>query len=317
MKVGFYNTFSIGDFFFSQPFIKHICENNQTREFIIHTSMGSSIFNTIPNLSQIDREDNPHHHPIRYALDSFFTQHKNELILINQDIIFINTWVGILNKITEPENCECRPVLIYSAFCKLIERINKEFHAEISFPPMERRQMIYRMPQTNITAFLQFKQNAQKETLFYCNRMGHSANTKPFQSEQDHLFILDRLAKLYPEKYIIVPNNKLFINHPNIVSTSMFGVTEDHTCKNVFEDIEIAGNCTYAIVFDIGSCLTYCNSNFPSYTARFLHFSHNDRYTNLLKTNLEECLGANTSSIEYVHSKTPSELLDQIQKRIK
>ena len=182
---------------------------------------------------------------------------------------------------------------------------------------MKPEEMIYKMPSLKIDTFLTFIKSRNRQTVYYHNRIGSSADTKPFKKENDHMYILEYLATKFPDKDFIVCNANAAPLRENIFVTNIFGVIEDHTCQNVLKDIDIAGNCDFAVVFDIGSCLLYCNNRFPSYKARFLHVSHNDRYPMLMKKNLEECLSILPKNIEYLHAKTPDELTLVVQSRIK
>ncbi len=317
MVIIFYNTKSIGDIFFAVPFIKFICEQNKNYEFQIHTDHASYLYKNVENLYLIDRDDNPHHHPMRYTISKFFSQYEyNAAMFDSQGNLFLNTWVGAMNLLLQPLNCECNLLNIYEGFIKIIDLANEKLEKKILFPKMNVNEMIFKMPPLKIDAFLSFKLNRNRQTIYYHNRMGQSAGTKPFTQEKDHIYILERLSKIFPEKDFIIPNTKIAPSLQNIFPTNIFGVIEDHKCENVIHDIDIAGNCDFAVVFDIGSSLLYCNDRFPSYTAKFLHASHCDRYPMLMKKNLEDCLSTSTNNIKYLHAKTPDELIRAIQSQV-
>ena len=317
MSIVFYNTFAIGDSYFNKPFLKHLCDNNPSRKFKIHTNIASFFFKDIPNLTQLDEEDHPHHHPQRYLLFKYFEQHSKTLMFqADEQTLCVNTWVTVLNPLIEPLNCECHPANLYLAFQRLVEEINMRIPDKLEFPPLDKREFVYKMPSFPLERFLEFKRDVGKEVLFYFNRMGMSASSKPFTTEEDHRKILEALANLYPEKIIVVPNMYIMMDRPNVIPTRLFGSIEDHTCENVLFDMEIAGHSTYAILFDIGSCFTYCNSRFASYPAKFLHMSKEPRFCTLIKDNLQECLDLDTSQVDYVPCSTPEEVISEIQKRI-
>lgn len=317
MGIVFFSTKSIGDIFFAVPFINFICSNNKNVQFYIYTNLASYLYKDIQNLTLLDKDDNPHHHPIRFEMSNFFQLFENHNIAYHYSNIYINTWVAALNKVIEPINCECSSLNIYNAFQKIISSVNETLETKITFPEMKAEEMIYKMPPLDIEQFLAFKLSRNRKTIYYHNRSGVSANTKPFKNDDDHIYVLQMLLQKYPNIDFIVPNAKAAPKHENIFITSTFGVVEDHTCQNVLKDIDIAGNCDFAIVFDIGSCLLYCNDRFSSYKATFIHASHNDRYPMLMKKNLEDCLSISTNKIEYLHAKTPDELLIGIQSRVK
>lgn len=317
MNIVFYNTFAVGDSYFNKPFLKHLCYNNLSRNFKIHTNIASFFFKDIPNLTQLDEEDHPHHHPQRYLLSKYFEQHSKSLMFQPDDkTLCVNTWVAVLNPLIEPLNCECHPANLYLAFQRLVEEINMRIPDKLEFPPLQKQNFLYKMPSFPLEKFFAFKCSVGKEILFYFNRMGMSASSKPFTTEEDHKMILEALAQLYPEKIIVVPNMYIMIDKPNIIPTSYFGSCEDHTCENVLFDMEIAGHSTYAILFDIGSAYTYCNDGFAKYTAKFYHMSKEPRFCELSKQAIEQCLDLDTSQVEYVPCSTPEEVVSELQKRI-
>ncbi len=317
MNIIFYNTFAVGDLYFNKPFLKHLCENNPSVQFQIHTNYGSFFYKDIPNLHLVDKEDYPLHHPHRYRLFKFFEAYSKELIVkYDPQTLFVNTWVGVLNRLIEPLSAECHPINLYSAFQRLVEEVNKLLPEKLLFPPMEKEDFIYKMPSLNIESFLEFQRQAKKETIFYFNRMGMSASSKPFDKEDDHRMILEALSISYPDKYIIVPNAAIQPNRPNIVPTRVFGSIENQTCENVLMDMEIAGHCTYAVLFDVGAAYTYCNTTFDNYTAKFYHLSKDPQFCFLAKQGLESCLNKDTSRVVYVPCSTPEEVISVIQQRI-
>jgi len=317
MQIIFYNTFAIGDSYFNKPFLKHLCVSNPSIQFQIHTNLASFFFQDIPNLKQVDEGDHPLHHPHRYQLFKYFDQYTKTLMFQpNESTLCVNTWVTVLNPLIEPLICECSPSHLYLAFQKLVEEINKRLPNPLVFPPLDKREFLYKMPKYPLKSFFQFKQSVGKEIVFYCNRMGMSASSKPFTTEEDHKRMLEALCDMYPEKIILVPNMYILVDKPNLVRTRMFGSIEDHTCENVLFDMELAGHSTYAILFDMGSAFTYCNDGFASYTAKFYHMSKEPRFCELLKKELELCLEVDTCQVDYVPCSTPEEVLSEIQKRI-
>jgi hypothetical protein len=316
MVVVFFNTKSIGDVFFATPFIKFICENNKNYQFQIHTDIASFLYKNIENLSMVD--DNPPDHPIHNTISKFFQYHENNPIIFDNDgNLFINTWVAPMNGLIKPNNCECAILQMYTAYKVMIANINEKLERKILFPEMKPTEMIYKMPPLEIDQFLAFKLSRNRQTVYYHNRIGSSASTKPFTKESDHIYILNKLASMFPEKDFIVPNAKAIPLRENVFTTKIFGIEEDHTCQNVLKDIDIAGHSDYAVTFDIGSCLIYCNNRYGDYKAKFLHLSHTDRYAVLLKKNIQDCLSISQIGIEYLHAKTPDEVIFVLQSRFK
>ena len=316
MEIIFFNTFGIGDLFFNKPFLEHICRSNPERKFKINANYGSFFFKDISNLQQLDEEDLPLHHPKRYALFKFFESLSKQLFVEEDNMIFVNTWVDALNKLIPHYSCECNPVYLNRAFHTLVELLNTKLEKKLEFPPMKPSDFIYKMPSFPLELFLRFKEQTKKEILFYFNRMGMSASSKPFTSEDDHIFILDALSRLYPEKVILVPNCMIRPHASNILTTEMFGSVESHTCENVLFDMELAGHSTFAILFDVGAAYTYCNTHFRHYTAKFYHLSKESTYCFLSKQALETCLEEDTSRVEYVKCSTPEEVIQVIQEKM-
>lgn len=319
INITFFNLASIGDIYFSVPFIRFVCEKNPQMTFYIHTNLGSYLYHDIPNLKQLDPQDLPFDHPERRKLYYFFHQYDRKLVTEYDDkTFFVNTWIGPFNEMTDPPlNCCCHPEDIYEAFQQVMGMLISRLPIDIHYPAMTKRDLIYRMPNINIDSFLEFKQKSGKDIVFYFNRMGASADSKPFSSEKDHIDVLTKLSSIFPEKLFLVPNEKLKPDCANVIATSHFGIHEDHTCKNVLEDIEIGGNCNYAFIFDMGSAFTFCNDKFASYTAKFYHLSKRDDYPKKLKKTIENCLEIPTSNIEYVYCTKPDEIVEIIKEKIK
>lgn len=317
MNIIFYNTFGIGDVFFLKPFLKALCDANPQNQFFIFTQHASFFYKDIPNLAQFEPDELPHHDPKRLSIFRFFHEYREQpIVKFNESILLVNTWVTMWNTYIAPHDCECCPQHMYLAFPKWIDHINSFLEVKLQIPTLEKSQFLYSMPQMNLETFLNFKKSVGKEIIYYFNRVGASAPTKPFAKEQDHVYILERLAKMYPNKIILVPNLRLFLPLDNIIPTAMFDSRESNRCENVLYDTELAGYCDYAIHFDIGASLTYCNSHFPNYTAKFFHCSKSPRYMNLVKESLEHCIHALTSNLTYVPCSTPDEFLQEIQTRI-
>ncbi len=317
MKLIFFNICSIGDIFYTVPFLKHLCKHNPKQEFIFHTNLASFLYKDIPNLKRLDEYDYPREHPVKLQYYEMFHQYDRAIITkIGPDTILINTWVGVLNELTAPLNCECSPQYLSIAYEKIIEQLNGMLETKLWYPPIEKKNMMFDVPEYSLDAFFEFVKLCGKETIFYFNRIGASSDTRPVTKEEEHIDVLQNLSKLYSDKYIIVPNNVLKPDCPNIIATSNFGVKEDHTCKNVLWDMEIGGRCTYAILFDIGSALTVCNKEFKNYTAKFYHCSKSKKYYSYLVEALEYCLDVEPMSIEYVPCFTPHDIVTQMRERI-
>lgn len=309
----FYNTFSIGDYYFSKPFIQHICRINPERKFKLFTNVGTYFFQDIENLEQYYAEDRIYNNPAKLILKNFFEQHRNDLFFTDEQTIYVNTWVGVWNKLIEPLNCEISPEKLYIAFEKLVSKLNELLEDKLHFEPMNKRDFVYKLSSDlTIENFLKFRNIEKKECIFYFNRNGMTEQTKPFKTEMDQVIILNYLSQLYPNKYIIVPNIALTPKCHNIIPTLFFGVQENSTCKNVLEDIEIAGHCDYMIIFDIGAAYTFFNQNFEKYKANIYHFSSNTRCYTILKESIEYCLEASVEKYKYVQANDVNDLITQI-----
>jgi hypothetical protein len=317
MHVTFYNTFGIGDAFFLKPLLKHFCEANPTHTFSIFTTYGYSFYKGIPNLLQVEPYEFHQSTYKRHALQKFFHEYHNVTgIIYYANDLFVNTWVAIWNKNIEPENCECYPERLYIAFQKCIQEINHWIQRSYVIPTLEKHQLLYEMPDLDIHLFHEYKKSCGKRLIYFFNRTGYSADTKPFANEAELKNLLDAFSQLYEDSIILVPNKNAIPERKNIIPTSTFGVEETSTCENVLYDTEIAGYCDYAIHFDIGASLTYCNSHFPCYTAKILHCSKIPRYPELLRESLQHCLNVSGETILHVPCSTPVELLNEIQKCI-
>jgi hypothetical protein len=314
MALVFYNTFGIGDAFFLKPLLQGLCKANPGLPISLYTRYGSVFFKDIPGLTHLDTKDAPPEDSNRLALYNLFYHYREEpLVKYDTTHMFVNTWVAVWNKYISPENCECYPERLYQAFQKCLQDVNQHLENKLTIPVLEKRELIYTMPELDIRTFLEFKKTAGKKLIYYFNRTGCSADTKPFVTELDQVYILHKLSELVPDALILVPNLRLCVNRENIIPTSLFGIQQTYSSENVLYETELAGYCDYAIQFDVGASLTYCNSHFPLYTATFLHCSKNNRYCELLRETMEHCLDISCPNLLYVPCSTPDEFLKAIQ----
>lgn len=228
-------------------------------------------------------------------------------------------WVGEYEKLTNvPLKCDCNPEEILPFFYTVMTALFNSIKDERFYFPevINKRDLIFSMPAMDIIKFLDFKKDSNKKMIYYHNRMGHTTHTKPFEAFKDHIYILTTLALKFPEIIFLVPNNELNPGFPNIVSTQTFGVIENNTCKNVLEDISIAGNCDSAFLFDMGSAFTHCNSQFPTYKATFYHVSRSSEYAHKIKRALEYSLAVPTHNIEYIYASLPEDVINIVSEKI-
>lgn len=314
MEITFFNLCSIGDIFFTIPFLKHICKHNPSMNFFFFTRFASALQQGIPNLIPVDKEFHPIDHPHNQNLYLFFHQFDRQLyVFLEPTRLLINTWVHPMNQKIAPLDAECVPEHLAIAYQQLLKEVNGSLPFQLEFPLPTNKELLFEMPPLDLPLWEAFP---KQQTLFYWNRLGASADTKPFSIEQDHFTILTKLSALFPTYTIIVPNEAILPPCPNIICTSRFGVKEDHTCQNVLEDITIAGQCTYAIVFDVGSAFSFCNTQFGSYSARFLHLSKKDMFYTRLKKALQDGLEISCENYRFIQCETPEQVVRSLQDAI-
>jgi len=314
MKITFFNLCSIGDIFFTIPFLKHLCKHNPSLQFFFFTRFASALYRGIPNLIPVDKEFHPIDHPHNQNLYQFFHQFDRKILSwISPTQVLVNTWVFPFQEVIAPLDADCVAEHIGLAYAYIVKELNEKLPVPIVYAVPCKEEILYEMPPLDLPLWDAFP---KQQTLFYWNRMGASTNTKPFSGEQDHCTILTKLSALFPTYKILVPNEAILPACSNIVPTSSFGVKEDPTCLNVLQDITIAGQCTYAVVFDVGSAFTFCNTEFGSYTAKFLHLAKNDGFYQKLKKTLQSSLDVSCENYHYLECHGPDDVVCVLQEHI-
>jgi len=285
-----------GDNFFSQPFVKHICDCNPNVTFYYYLILGHSFFENIPNLVNLESEfvdkyniklesGNPPEDLINDK-DFFFNLIKEEngdLIEFeykNKQMITFNIWCSFLNDAKDVE-----VISLNRGFIRKINILNNRYNLNLNYGINNIELLPTILKKPDINSFLEWKSTISENTplIFAFNYIPRCSEKIDINS------ILCKLSCEYPEVIFIVPNYYyLFDNISNIKCCDRdFNFIETRSCINLIQIEKILSSCKIIISLISGSNWIFFNRNFVNYETRpnifFLHNSNNyTKYSGLM-----------------------------------
>lgn len=243
-KIVFFNTYHIGDVYWMRSFVKNIVESNTDVEFFYWVPQGQAFFKDI-NIKFASHFD-------------FSTFIPNNLRIITQleDFTLFNTWVKSFWEDPDFNNHpvqECNIYDKYEIFKNVCSKLNLNFTLKIE-------DVIPKLPDTDIDYFLKWHdQTKQYQKIFYFNYLGKSGQTTSISTMQEHDIVIDTLAQIYKNSFIVVPSETKS-SHTNVINCEKyFNVHLTPTCENVIQLHKIANYCNYAFYSSVGACFVLTN----------------------------------------------------------
>lgn len=198
-SICFYNHYHNGDIFCSKAFVQDIMDNISTEYFYSHR-MNPNVLKDM-NITYI---------PLIQSLP------QKHHIAANDNMVFINTWIGAYFDIGIKYPNECTLRFLYEAYSKVYEVISKIFNVEIKLKPIEDYFPICvyeNLNTSNVDDWI--KSNNQKRILI-SNGPCHSGQC---EYNGDMAEIINLLASTRNDINFIT-TQKIDSEHLNVISTS-------------------------------------------------------------------------------------------------
>jgi hypothetical protein len=310
MLILLYNNAHIGDIFIGQQIITNIIKCNPDKNIKFYCPYNRFIMNDVSGALFLPPPD------IEQNL-KLFLQHNDHFIfsqMPNPDLLMINFWIAAIRDFTPGKSIECNPDEIQNAVIEGLKKINETHGIIINYNRLSKKELVPIIPFTQTNTFTLWKQQNTKKTLFYFNYLPKSGQTFPFPESYEihHREIVENILKTNPDLLVLVPSWS-GIEHPNILDcVKLFNCVESISCENIYKVNQIASQCDYRIVYDIGACFPFFNSKFSESTCKTFHVSANSLYHPIFKNYLES-INVNTENYINVMCSTKDEIIRYFQ----
>jgi len=297
MKVIFSNNCSVGDIFFSQPFIKNIVTNNPEHDYYIYHQTTSYYFTDILDLNIKDvnklpslKEQLYNIFNFKIEVDSLVNIHNMSSYPYRYDktnnILLICTWLGVLRE-TYKIMVECN-LISYNEFYKFfIEKINIDLSFNLKYDDTLSLDVYPCVPTLNIDSFRGFKKSCRdKKVIFYHNWLPSSGQKFPIKNYEEHNQVISFLAE--KNIVIIADKNSYVGNNENVYFADDFVENvEYYDAKNFYYHAQMAYESEYAIYYDSGRNFMYLNKIFIEENNKNtrIHLGNTDYYYEKLNRN--------------------------------
>ena len=295
-KIIFFNDWHIGDHLFCKSFIQQFCELNKDFDISLIISYNSFLFSDISNLNIIMPSNN-----IEYIDNNFnglsydpmnnininndLYKYYKKIIdnlgktknyhIYNQEIIFINVWIGPADSYDFTFSIECNLINCNKYYNYIINDINNINKLKINL--INNMDLMPSIPYTNIDDFLNFISTNKKKTIFYYNYYPNSGQSFTNINHEDNI----KSLSIKYNDYIICCAIKPECNADNIISIEQFGYNKDITCENIANALYCAMNSDIVFSFDVGACFYYLNNLFEqTFKGVWFHVACTDKHYN-------------------------------------
>ena len=279
IKIIFYNFFSIGDTHFAQPFVKNIIDNNGDKfEYCILSNFNFYIYTSI--LPDIKIIQNDILKDLNVNLSSENLKWYDYYFFKEQNILFINTWIGNYLYILSSRKdyfltyykesvIECDPVSYIKSYQIMLNIILEKENIKINYNNDPLISIPVFPPNLDIEDFLNFKKNnSNKKIVFINNYYPCSGQKISIHNVEDRICLIDYFIK---KNYIVLLSEyendlqvyKIENNITNLYFTNvLFKIDINYSCYNIYFCAKVAHNCDVALYFDTGRNFTYINQEF-------------------------------------------------------
>jgi hypothetical protein len=198
--------------------------------------------------------------------------HHEPFIIIDENTLIINTWIGSINFSGDIECCSSK---IYKVFKQMYE-------TKFNLPNILDIELLPRSPKTDISTFINWKNTHNSNIVFYNDVSPKSNQTI---SSTEHNVIINKLCWLFPDIYFIT-SEKLCNSKNNISTIHDFKYIQTPDCENLCKNTNIYPYCNLIICFDVGACFNYIEEDVLKSKANILHIAKNNYYIDRLANNL-------------------------------
>ena len=296
MKIIFSNNCSVGDIYFSQPFIKNIVENNPENDYYFYHQTSSYYFTDILNIKDVNKDNE-----FKEYIYKIFNFKINLYDLVNIDnmssytyrydktnnILLICTWLGCLRQKYNSMK-ECDMISYNKTYKHFINDINTDLNISLIYDNKLSLDVYPCVPKLNIDKYREFiHSNCDKKIIFYYNFLPSSGQQFPVKNIEEH----DQIISVLSESNIVVltSKNTSFIGNKNIFFADDFlENVEYYDAKNFYYHAQMAYESDYSIYFDLGRGFMSMNKTFieDNNSNIRIHITNNEYYYNSLNNNL-------------------------------
>jgi len=283
--VCFYNITHFGDFYFIQPFVKHVCDANPHITFYYWAVFGHAAYEGIPNLIHIEpishvessetignknvtvyamKYKNSHDKFYHFFYEPFPHTSKDFATFEYEGKSFIafNTWLRAwLYDVNDIDY-----LFFLATFKQKMMLLDDIFGISLNFD-IENHKMFPELPATPMTK--QFStwltRNRHKTLVFIYNYKPRSMGD--FMNIEQINAVIRDICISNPHLHVIVPRyDEAFDGIENITSCDRdFGFTESRTCLNLLQNEHILQYCRLVVTLPSGSTWTFMNRHISSY----------------------------------------------------
>ena len=304
----FYHIGHIGDTFHTQRILQNIIHCNPDKNILFYTPNNQFIQNDISNNMVVRNKES------ESIIDIVELIHKNPYTLVLKFDTIVTIQLGI-NKLinTGFKMAEMNPISYQEGIIDFLKDIAKNCDFQLNYIPLSPREVIPKIPSTNIDLFLEWRKKNTQPLLFYYNYLPKSTQHIPCMTEDEHMCVIEHILKINPTYTVLVP--KYHGSHPQIINCeTTFKCKETITCENVYMLTRIQSLCDYSVHFDIGACMTYMNTDFFTRRNSILHFNvYGSGYVDTIREVLQ-----NVGEITNLHAimcKNPSEMTEYFSQK--
>ena len=279
MLLLFYNLAHIGDLFDIQQIVLNIIRCNPEKNIKFYTNYNHFILNDISNNLLFQPQDytNPEIVPtINWLIQTFYQEPEANYRMIQlpnkEPCLIVNTCLMRLHRFKQVT--EMDPWSFQESYLMQLEEMKQKLNIDIKYTKLSALQLLPQIPTTNIDSFLKWKATNTRPTLFYYNILRRSNQQVPCMTFEEHEEVILHIAALNPDCSILVCKlTDGLKNNANIISCEdSFDCKEVYSCENVYKINKILCQCDYSVHYDIGTCMTYINTDFYSRKNKLLHF---------------------------------------------
>jgi len=296
MKIVFSNNCSVGDIYFSQPFIKNIVTNNPDYDYYFYHMTSSYYFTDLlqPNIKDVNKipefkEELYNVFGFRIDVDKLINIHNMSNYTYrydsNNNILLICTWAGRM--MNDYSALECNMINYNEVYKRMIDDINNDLELTLNYKDTISLDVYPSVPTLHIDKYREFqKLHCDKKIIFYYNFLPCSGQKFPIKSKEEHNIIIENLA----EQAIVVITDKksYFGNNKNVYFADDFiENVEYYDAKNFYYQAQMAYETTFSVYYDLGRSFMYMNKTFIEDNNKNirLHISNNEYYYNTLNKN--------------------------------
>lgn len=296
MKVIFSNNCSVGDIYFSQPFIKNIVTNNPEHDYYIYHQTCSYYFTDVLKIKDVNKI--PELKELLYQVFNFKIN-LHELVNIDNmssyiyrydktnNILLICTWLGCIRK-KYPDMLECNMIKYNDTYKFLVYDLNKELDINLKFDHKLSLDIYPEVPTLNINKFREFKnKNFNKNIIFYYNFLPSSGQSYPVKNYNEHNEIIKNLSE---NNIVVVPHKQSYKGNTDNVyfADDFLENVEYYDAKNFYYHAQMAYESDYSIYYDLGRGFMSMNKKFieENNCNIRLHITNNEYFYHSLNTNI-------------------------------